>query len=68
LLKGGILDGPEGFRYAVLQSFYEYMIVLKTKELAARKKATEYEVASEPFGNVGAVNVKHLITSFRSDD
>ena len=31
--KGGFLDGKAGFRYAVLQSFYEYMIVLKTEEL-----------------------------------
>lgn len=34
--KRGFLDGRAGFRYAVLQSFYEYMIVLKTKELARR--------------------------------
>jgi len=31
--KLGFLDGGAGFRYAMLQSFYEYMIVLKTKEL-----------------------------------
>ena len=31
--KRGFLDGSAGFTYAVLQSFYEYMIVLKTKEL-----------------------------------
>ena len=36
--KRGVLDGAPGFRYAALQSFYEYMIVLKTKELA--KKVT----------------------------
>ena len=34
--KGGFLDGRVGFRYAMLQSFYEYMIVRKTKELADR--------------------------------
>jgi len=33
--KKGFLDGTAGFQYAVLQSFYEYMIVLKTKELVA---------------------------------
>ncbi len=38
LVKSGFLDGRAGFRYAVLQSFYEYMIVLKTKELAAKAK------------------------------
>jgi hypothetical protein len=32
--KRGFLDGSTGFTYAMLQSFYEYMIVLKTKELA----------------------------------
>jgi glycosyltransferase involved in cell wall biosynthesis len=34
--KSGFLDGRAGFRYAMLQSFYEYMIVLKTKELARK--------------------------------
>jgi glycosyltransferase involved in cell wall biosynthesis len=33
-VKRGFLDGHAGFAYAVLQSFYEYMIVLKTRELA----------------------------------
>jgi len=33
LLKRGFLDGAAGFTYATLQSFYEYLIVLKTKEL-----------------------------------
>jgi glycosyltransferase involved in cell wall biosynthesis len=33
--KRGFLDGQAGFTYAVLQSFYEYMIVLKTRELLA---------------------------------
>jgi glycosyltransferase involved in cell wall biosynthesis len=31
--KRGFLDGSAGFNYAVLQAFYEYMIVQKTKEL-----------------------------------
>jgi glycosyltransferase involved in cell wall biosynthesis len=30
--KKGFLDGSGGFRYAVLQSIYEYMILLKTRE------------------------------------
>jgi glycosyltransferase involved in cell wall biosynthesis len=37
--KRGFLDGSAGFRYAVLQSIYEYMIVLKTKELAQQSPA-----------------------------
>ena len=32
-LKRGFLDGKGGLTYAVLQSIYEYMIVLKTREL-----------------------------------
>ena len=31
--KRGFLDGRAGLAYAVLQSFYEYLIVLKTREL-----------------------------------
>ena len=37
--KRGFLDGIVGFRYAMLQSFYEYMIVLKTKELIRKQDA-----------------------------
>ena len=36
--KRGFLDGNAGFNYAVLQAFYEYMIVLKTKELTVYSK------------------------------
>jgi glycosyltransferase involved in cell wall biosynthesis len=32
-LRGAILDGASGVTYATLQSIYEYLIVLKTKEL-----------------------------------
>ncbi len=37
--KRGFLDGRAGFTYAVLQSIYEYMIVLKTRELVERGNA-----------------------------
>jgi glycosyltransferase involved in cell wall biosynthesis len=33
LVRGAILDGRAGLTYAALQSLYEYLIVLKTKEL-----------------------------------
>jgi hypothetical protein len=33
LLRGAILDGGAGLTYATLQAFYEYLIVLKTKQL-----------------------------------
>jgi glycosyltransferase involved in cell wall biosynthesis len=39
--KRGFLDGDPGFRYAVLQSFYEYMIVLKTRHLMANAELQE---------------------------
>jgi glycosyltransferase involved in cell wall biosynthesis len=45
-LKGGFLDGKAGFTYAVLQSFYEYMIVLKTRELASGTQRREEERGS----------------------
>jgi glycosyltransferase involved in cell wall biosynthesis len=32
-IRGAILDGAAGIAYSTLQAFYEYMIVLKTKEL-----------------------------------
>jgi glycosyltransferase involved in cell wall biosynthesis len=32
-LRGAILDGPAGITYSTLAAFYEYLIVLKTKEL-----------------------------------
>jgi glycosyltransferase involved in cell wall biosynthesis len=34
--KGGFLDGRAGLTYSVLQSIYEYFIVLKTRELRRR--------------------------------
>lgn len=34
--KRGFLDGSAGFTYAALQSFYEFMIVLKTRELSGQ--------------------------------
>ena len=37
-LKRGFLDGQPGLVYAVLQSIYEYMILLKTRELEVLEK------------------------------
>ena len=34
--KRGFLDGRAGFTYAILQSIYEYFIVLKTRELESQ--------------------------------
>ena len=32
LIRGAILDGSAGLTYATLQSFYGYLILIKTKE------------------------------------
>ena len=37
ILKRGFLDGRPGFTYALLQSIYEFMIVLKVQELELNK-------------------------------
>jgi glycosyltransferase involved in cell wall biosynthesis len=34
--KGGFLDGRAGLTYSILQSLYEYMIILKTREMSQR--------------------------------
>lgn len=39
VVRRGFLDGRAGLTYALLQSIYEYFIVLKTRELAARQAA-----------------------------
>ena len=38
-VRGGVLDGRAGITYAVLQSIYEYLIVLKTDELRRRGRS-----------------------------
>jgi hypothetical protein len=37
-VRGAILDGAAGTAYATLQSFYEYLIELKRKELLQKQK------------------------------
>lgn len=39
LWRRGLLDGLAGIRYAILQSIYEYFIVLKVKEAEQRQRA-----------------------------
>ncbi|MCU0317256.1 MAG: glycosyltransferase family 2 protein [Fimbriimonadaceae bacterium] len=38
VLKRGFLDGKAGFTYAILQSIYEYMIVLKVREMERERR------------------------------
>lgn len=45
--KRGFMDGRAGFTYAVLQSIYEYMIILKTKEL---ERAAPKEIPKTTIG------------------
>jgi glycosyltransferase involved in cell wall biosynthesis len=57
--KRGFLDGREGLNYALLQSFYEYMIVLKTSELSRKpaSRASVHERSPNPnIANLGAVH------------
>jgi hypothetical protein len=38
LVRGAFLDGGPGVVYATLQAFYEYMIVVKTRELQLHRQ------------------------------
>lgn len=38
LVRRGFLDGKAGFTYSVLQSFYEYLIVIKNREIQRKKR------------------------------
>jgi hypothetical protein len=38
LVGRGFLDGRAGLAYCVLQAFYEYMIVLRTREMRAARR------------------------------
>jgi glycosyltransferase involved in cell wall biosynthesis len=38
IVRGAVLDGRAGVTYAALQSFYEYLIVLKTMELTQSRQ------------------------------
>ena len=43
IAKRGFLDGRPGLQYAILQSIYEYFIILKTKELENHTNAAAKE-------------------------
>ncbi len=40
-VKGGFLDGQAGLTYSILQSIYEYMIIVKTRELELKDRGIE---------------------------
>jgi hypothetical protein len=62
--RRGFLDGTAGFRYAVLQSIYEYMIVLKTRELTANSRMVGTVKASY----TGVANCEGRDENSRIDD
>lgn len=64
-VKLGFLDGHAGLAYSALQSFYELMIVLKTRELArTHLSATNTNVpASE-----GHQDQRHIVTANHGSD
>ncbi len=64
--KSGFLDGREGFRYAMLQSFYEYMIVLKTKELAGKAQSPVLQAQST--ARPDSASLENLHAQPRTDD
>jgi glycosyltransferase involved in cell wall biosynthesis len=64
--KRGFLDGREGFQYAALQSLYEYMIVLKTKELS--EKQTAFPAAGKIASNPSAASQESLHANPRTYD
>jgi glycosyltransferase involved in cell wall biosynthesis len=64
--KRGFLDGSEGFHYAMLQSLYEYMIVMKTKELTRKQAAAFAAVQIAP--NPNAVSQESLHANPRTND
>ena len=47
-VRFGILDGRAGFTYALLQGFYEYLIVLKARELEDAQAAPAIAPARPP--------------------
>jgi glycosyltransferase involved in cell wall biosynthesis len=65
--KRGFLDGAPGFRYAVLQSFYEYMIVLKTRELDLKRSAAT-TIPQTAVSVVNPAQLENLHAHTRTDD
>jgi glycosyltransferase involved in cell wall biosynthesis len=53
-LKRGFLDGRVGFRYCLLQSFYEYQVSLKMRELQADTASPMLSYGSAPVPDTAA--------------
>jgi hypothetical protein len=51
VIRRAFLDGRAGLAYAFLQSFYEYLIVLKTRELSAIRSVSEKSNCSASDGH-----------------
>ena len=61
VLLGGFLDGRAGFAWCTLQTFYEYLILLKVWEL--KNQATAYPVETSPMGDTVAPPQKQGVCS-----
>lgn len=64
--KRGFLDGLAGLRYSLLQSFYDYMIVLKSREYAA--SAAHASQKEQDVANVGKIAVRQHYVDQGSTD
>lgn len=63
IYRGGVLDGYPGWTYATLQAFYEYSIVLKTRELLSRRETTGCQPASSPLRPLPALRINSVISA-----
>jgi glycosyltransferase involved in cell wall biosynthesis len=64
--KRGFLDGGPGLSYAMLQSFYEYMIVLKTKELTSERARSV--AIGKSASNPSTANLQEMRANPRTDN
>jgi glycosyltransferase involved in cell wall biosynthesis len=66
IAKGGFLDGRAGFTYAALQSIYEYMIVLKSRELMM--KSSGGKTIERPLAKTASANHSHHGTGVQVEE
>jgi hypothetical protein len=61
LLLGGWRDGEAGFAWCTLQAFYEYLIVLKVKELKRERAAATATTIAPPTSSVTSPTVARAV-------
>ncbi|MGK7934744.1 MAG: glycosyltransferase family 2 protein [Xenococcaceae cyanobacterium] len=57
---GGFLDGQAGFAWCTLQAFYEYLILLKVKEIKKQQQYSNYHKLDSE--SIPCSNPSHLVT------